>query len=78
MDHRSKRHCHLQLQGGRWVLLQQGFASPLKVFGSRYEGVTYCLSFIDETGCSVTIHSAADAVPERSLDPGSTPVPVAA
>jgi len=78
MDHRNKRHCHLRMQGSRWVLLQEGFTSPLKVFGSKYEGVTYCLSYIDETGCSVTIHAAADVAPERSFDPGSTPIPVAA
>jgi hypothetical protein len=74
---RSMRRCHLQMQGTRWVLLQEGFRSPLKVFGSKYEGVTYALTYIDETGCSVTIHSAADALPEL-MDPGSTPVPVAA
>ena len=75
---RSKRRCHLQLQGGKWVLLQEGFNSPLKVFGSKYEGVTYCLSYIDETGCSVTIHSEADVAPGHFFDPSSTPIPVAA
>lgn len=51
--------CHLLLQSGRWVLLQEGCPSPLKTFASREEGVLQSLSYLETLGGSLMIHDPA-------------------
>lgn len=55
--------CHLLLQNGLWVLLQEGYPSPLKTFESRSEAVLRSLSYIETLGGSLMIHDPLRKLP---------------